>query len=114
MALKKDLAAFAAREALVEKAIGKKKRSAQTAEERDLRRLRRGPSMPKVVPPSPIERVGKGVPELPATMTPSFLLRFVGERSNRELKATRERVRRGLFPKDLKTFEKTNLEGLIG
>ena len=49
IAPKKVLAALAAKDALVEKAVGKRKRPMPTAKERDFHHLRRGPSIPKAV-----------------------------------------------------------------
>ena len=83
MAPTKDLVALATREALAEKATGKRKKPAQVAKERDLRRLRKGQATPKVAPPPPVERIGEGFPDLPAMMTPPFLLRSVGKGSSR-------------------------------
>ena len=112
MVPKKDLVALAAREALVEKAAGKRKRLALAGEERDLRRLRRGPSMPKAKPLSQEERVRESLTNVPTTMTPLFLLRSAGKGFNRQLKAARERIRMALLPEDMKVFEQTDPKGL--
>ena len=82
MAPKKDLAALVTQEALAEKVIGKKKRLAQAAEDREFRRIRRGIATLRTPPPPPVERVRGIQPDLPATMTPPFLLNSLGERSS--------------------------------
>ena len=76
--------------------------------------MRRGPSTPKMTPPSLTERVREGLPDLPTMMTSSFLLRFASEGSSRQLKAFQERIKRALLPEDIRVFEQTDPEGLIG
>ena len=66
MALKKDLAALAARESLIKKNTGKRKRPASATEEKDLQLLKRGSSTPKAAPSAPVEKVGEGLSNLSA------------------------------------------------
>ena len=103
-----------AKEALAKKAIGKRKRPAQDAEERVLWRLRKGHSTPNAAPLAPVEKVGKGLPDLPAIMTTPLLLRSAKEGSSRQPKAVRERIRGALLPDDIRVFEHADPEGLIG
>ena len=99
---------------MADKAAGKRKRPGLTAKERDFRRLKRGPSMPKVVPPAPVENVMEGLPNLSAIMPPPFpLMRTVGEGSSQQSKADRERIREAQLPEDEKVFEQASLEGFI-
>ena len=62
----------------------------------------------------PMEKVEEVVLDLPAAMTPTFLLKFAGEGSSRQPKPFRERIRGALIPEDIKAFEQANDEGLIG
>ena len=114
MAPKKDLAALEAKEALAEKAAEKRKRPAQTVEERDHRCLRMGLSTPKAAPPTSAERVREGLPALPAMITLPFLLRFIGEGFGCQPKAARERIRGTLLHENMRVFEQADPEGLIG
>ena len=114
MAPKNDLAALAAKEALAEKAAGKSKSLALVSEERDFCCLRRGPSTPKIVQPVTAEKVGDGVPDLIAIISPPFSLdRSARERSSRSTKVVRERIKGAVLPEDVNCFEQAPPEGLI-
>ena len=113
IAPKKDLVAVAAREALAEKATGKRKWSMQAAEKRDLRPLRRGPSTPLAAPSALAERVWEGLPDLLAMMTLSLLLRFIGELSSHHPKAAWERIRGTMLPEDKWVLKQADPKGLI-
>ena len=117
MAPKKDMIVLVVREALTEKATGKRKTLTQAADERDLRSLKRGQATPKTAPlqlvEGKVEGVEKGLPDLPTMRTPPFLLRSVGEGFSCQLKSTRERIKKALLLEDMKVFEQIDLEGLI-
>ena len=106
--------ALMAREALAEKASGKRKRLAHAAKERELRWIWRGPATPKAPPLLPVEKVEEVLLDLPVTMTPPFLLRFAGDGSSRQLKPAWERIRGTLIPEDIQAFNQANEEGLNG
>ena len=115
MAPKKDLASLASKEALVEKVAGKRKRPEPVGEERDFHRLRRDPSIPKVVQPATAEKVGKCLPDLAAMMPPPFpLRRSTREGSSYPARSACERIKGALLPDDVKVFKQASHESLIG
>ena len=69
LALKKDLTAFVAWEALARK----RKRSTQAVEEREFRKIQRSPGTTKAPPLPSVKKVGEVLPDLPVAMTPPFL-----------------------------------------
>ena len=98
MAPREDLAALTTKVALAKNAVGKRKKQTPTAKDRDFRHLKRGPSTPKVVPLTSVERVGEGLPDHPATMRPSFLpRRSAGEGSSHSSKALPAKGSRGPY-----------------
>ena len=114
MAPKKDLAALAAREALAKKATEKRKRSAHTAEERELRRIWRGRATLRAPPPPLVERVEEVYPDLPVIITPSFLHRSAGEGSSLRLMIAWDRISRALILDGMRAYEQADDKGLIG
>ena len=105
MALKKDLAALATKEALAKKVVGKRKRPTVAGDEWELYRQRKGPAVAKVVPPVITENVIEDIPDITTMMPPSFLVM----RSSREgfrclAYPAREGIRGSLLNEDVHIF----------
>ena len=61
-----------------------------------------------------MEKVGEAYPDLPAAMTPHFLVKSTREGSSRRPITAGDRIRRALAPEDMRAYKQANDKRLIG